>query len=165
MGHGDDDTSLERHIQALEDIEAIKRLKYRYWRCLDLKLWDELAGCFATDARVSYGEGQYSFEGVDAIMKFLRESLGRERGSVTLHHGHHPEITLTGETTATATWALDNYMFNLKQDRGVRIGAYYHDECAKLGGGWKFTSIGYRYIFHEEWKRSDLPSLHLVAGG
>jgi bile-acid 7alpha-dehydratase len=158
-------SNLEARIQALEDIEALKRLKYRYWRCLDLKLWDELATCFAPDARVSYGEGQYSFQGVDAILGFLREALGPERGSVTLHHGHHPEITLTSATTARATWALDNYMFNLKQDRGVRIGAYYHDDCVKLAGEWKFASIGYTYIFHEEWKRSDLPSLRLVAGG
>ena len=158
-------TSLAKRIQALEDIEAIKGLKYKYWRCLDLKRWDELAECFAPDARVAYGEGQYSFQGIEAIMKFLTESLGVERGSISLHHGHHPEIELTSESTAKATWALDNYMFNLKQDRGIRIGAYYHDECAKSGGAWRFTSIGYLYIFHEEWKRSDTPSLHLVAGG
>lgn len=155
--------SLAQRIQALEDIEAIKRLKYKYWRCLDLKQWDELAECFAPNARVGYGEGQYSFQGVEAIMGFLRESLSKERGSVTLHHGHHPEITLTGETSARAVFALDNYMFNLNQDRGIRIGAYYEDECAKIDGAWKFLSIGYRYIFHEEWKRSDVPSLKLVA--
>jgi len=157
--------ALAKRVQVLEDLEAIKRLKYKYWRCLDLKLWDELAECFAPDAKVAYGEGQYTFTGVDAIMKFLRESLGKERGSVTAHFGHQPEITLTSETTAKAIWALDNYMFNLEQDRGVRIAAFYHDECAKLDGEWKFASIGYRYIFHEEWKRSDTPSLHLVAGG
>lgn len=155
--------TLEQRIQALEDIEAIKQLKYRYWRCLDLKLWDEIGACFAPRARVSYGEGRYSFEGVDAIVKFLRESLARERGSVTVHHGHHPEIRLTGETTAEATWALYNYMFNDREDRGIRIGAYYHDECVKLGGEWKFTSIGYTYVFHEEWKRSETPSLRVLA--
>ena len=44
-------SDLERRIRALEDVEAIKRLKYRYWRHLDLKQWDELAACFAADAR------------------------------------------------------------------------------------------------------------------
>jgi hypothetical protein len=155
--------SLEQRVRRLEDIEELKRLKYRYWRCLDLKLWDEIGECFAPDARVAYGEGQYTFTGVDAILAFLREALGRERGSVTLHHGHHPEITFTGDDTARATWALDNYMFNLKQDRGVRIGAYYEDDCARIGGVWKFTSIGYRYLFHEEWRRSELSSLALKA--
>jgi hypothetical protein len=27
----------------LVEVEAIKRLKYRYMRCLDQKLWDEMA--------------------------------------------------------------------------------------------------------------------------
>ena len=75
-------SDLERRIRALEDVEAIKRLKYRYWRHLDLKQWDELADCFAADATVSYGDGRYRFAGVDAIMRFLRESLARETGSV-----------------------------------------------------------------------------------
>ena len=30
----------------LVEIEAIKRVKYAYMRCLDQKLWDELEGCF-----------------------------------------------------------------------------------------------------------------------
>ena len=46
---------LEARIRQLEDVAAIERLKYRYWRCLDLKLWDELAGCF-TDQATADGE-------------------------------------------------------------------------------------------------------------
>lgn len=155
---------LERRLAAIEDIEAIKRLKYRYWRHLDLKEWDALATLFAQDAAVSYGTGKYEFQGVGAIMQFLRTSLGRETGAVTIHQGHHPEIDLTSATTATGTWALYNYMFNEKQNRGIRIGAYYHDRYVKVGGLWKFAYIGYTHIFHEEWKRDDIPSLHLLAG-
>src|SRR5438477_7124330 len=77
---------LAARIQRLEDIAAIERLKYRYWRCLDLKLWDELAGCFTDQATADYGEGRYRFAGAEAILRFLRESLGRESGSVTVHH-------------------------------------------------------------------------------
>ncbi len=159
-----DHAELERRVRVLEDVEAIKRLKYRYWRHLDLKEWDQLAECFAPDASVSYGEGKYEFQGVDAIIRFLRESLGKESGSVTIHQGHHPEIDLTSDTTAKGTWALYNYMFNRPQNRGIRIGAYYHDEYVKLGGQWKFKYIGYTYIFHEEWKRDEITSLRLVAG-
>jgi len=154
---------LERRLGALEDIEAIKRLKHRYWRCLDLKLWDEMAGCFTADATVDYGGGRYRFAGVDAIMRFLRDSLARESGALGYHHGHHPEIELTGETTARGVWALDNYLFNTAQRRGVRIAAYYHDEYVKLGGEWKIRHTGYTYVFHEEWSRDDTPSLRLVA--
>ena len=37
---------LEARVRALEDVEAIRQLKYRYFRCLDLKRWDELGACF-----------------------------------------------------------------------------------------------------------------------
>jgi hypothetical protein len=155
---------LEQRIGTIEAVEAIKRLKYRYWRHLDLKQWDELAACFVEHASVRYGDGKYVFEGVAAIMRFLRESLDTHTGSVTVHHGHHPEIELTSPTTATGVWALYNYMYNQKQNRGIRIAAYYEDEYVKVGAHWKFQYIGYRSLFHEEWKRDDLPSLQLVAG-
>jgi len=155
-------SDLEARIRALEEVEAIKRLKYRYWRHLDLKQWDELAKCFTADATVSYGDGKYRFTGVEAIMKFLRESLSPETGSVTIHHGHHPEIDLTGETTARGTWALYNYLFNEKAKRGIWIGAFYHDEYVKLGGDWKQKHVGYETIFHQEWSLADLPSLRTL---
>jgi len=154
---------LERRIRALEDLEAIQQLKHRYFRCLDLKLWDEMAGCFTPDATVDYGGGAYRFAGVEAIVRFLRESLGRETGALGYHHGHHPEIELTGETTARGVWALDNYLFNAARKRGVRIAAYYRDEYVKVGGAWRIRHTGYTYVFHEEWNRDDTPSLRLLA--
>ena len=36
------------------DIEAIKQLKYRYLRTLDLKQWDEFAECFVPEATGDY---------------------------------------------------------------------------------------------------------------
>jgi hypothetical protein len=155
---------LERRLMRLEDIEAIKELKYRYWRHLDLKQWDDLAACFVPEATVSYGGGRYEFQGVDAIMGFLRESLAATTGAVTVHHGHHPEIELTSATTATATWALYNYMYNVRQNRSIRIGAYYRDDYVKRNGVWRFQHIGYQALFHEEWKRDDIASLRLLAG-
>ena len=147
----------------LVELEAIKRLKYAYARCLDLKLWDEMAGCFAPGATVDYGGGRYRFAGVDAIIGFLRESLARETGALGYHHGHHPEIELTGDTTARGIWALDNYLFNAGRKRGVRIAAYYRDEYVKLDGEWCIRHTGYTYVFHEEWSRDDTPSLRLLA--
>ena len=156
---------LDARIRRLEDIEAIQRLKHRYWRCLDLKLWDDLAGCFTEDATADYGEGRYRFAGAEAILRFLREALGQASGSVTVHHGHHPEIELTSETTARGTWALYNYLFNERHRRSLRMGAYYHDEYVKVGGEWKLRHSGYKTIFHEEWSRDDLPSLKQILPG
>jgi hypothetical protein len=154
---------IEQRLKKLEEIEAIKQLKYRYWRYLDLKQWDALRELFLESATVSYGSGRYEFSGRDAIMRFLVESLSAERGSVTIHHGHHPEIEITGECTASGRWALYNYLYNVKQNRAMRIGAYYHDEYEKDGTKWKFRHIGYETIFHEEWARDQLPSRLLVG--
>jgi SnoaL-like protein len=153
---------LEARLAALEDREAIRELKHRYWRCLDLKRWDELAACFAPDATVSYGNGKYAFRGVDAIMTFLRKSLGRETGMLGVHHGGQPEITLTGPDTARATWALYNYLFNHAQGRAARLSAFYEDEYVKQGGAWRIRHTGYTTVFHEEWSRSDTPSVRMV---
>ena len=66
-------------------------------------------------------------------------------------------------STARGSWALYNYLFNPGQQRGVWIGAYYHDDYVKLDEGWKIQRTGYTYLFHEEWSRADLPSLRVVV--
>ncbi|HZP41402.1 MAG TPA: nuclear transport factor 2 family protein [Candidatus Binatia bacterium] len=146
---------IEARLRALEDLEAIKRLKYRYWRCLDLKQFDALADCFTEDATASYSDGRYRFAGREAIVAFLRDALGPASGSVGFHHGLQPEIELTGLATARGTWALHNYFFNERQNRGVRIAAFYDDEYAKQAGVWRLRHTGYRAVFHEEWRRDE----------
>lgn len=155
--------ALEARLRTLEDLEAIRRLKHKYWRCLDQKRWDEMAECFTPDATVEYSGGKYRFRGVEAIVRFLRESLGVETGAIGIHHGLQPEIDFTGPDSARGTWGLYNYMFNERQNRCVRIGAFYTDEYVRVGNAWKIRHTGYTAIFHEEWKRNESPSLHLVA--
>ncbi len=153
---------LEARIRRLEDIEAIRRLKYKYLRCLDSKLWDEFAECFAEDATTSYSDGQYQPQGVYAIMKFIKRGLARYH-FFGMHHGHHPEIEITSDTTARGTWALDNYMIDTQENKGFVTTAFYHDEYVKVNGEWKISSTGYDRVFEESWERGDTPSLNLTA--
>lgn len=154
---------LEARLQSLEDIEAIKRLKYKYLRCLDTKQWDEMATTFAPDATTSYSDGELSFSGRDAIMKFLRESaMAGPSPMIGVHQVHHPEIELTSLTTAKGTWALYNYLLQKNGNTGLRICAYYHDEYQKYEGQWLIKATGYRRIFEETWDRNDSPSLKVI---
>jgi len=146
----------------LEDIEAIKRLKYRYFRAIDLKQWADLAECFAEDATTSYHDSRYEQQGVDEIMAFIQKGLARYE-FFGFHHGHNPEIEITGDASASGVWALHNYMLDTARNRGLLIAAYYHDEYVKVDGQWKIRSTGYKRIFEEAWDRSDLPTLELVA--
>ena len=43
------ETDLEKRIRRLEDREAIKELKARYWYCIERKLWNELPDLFTED--------------------------------------------------------------------------------------------------------------------
>ena len=151
---------LEGRMKHLEDMEAIKRLKYRYLRCLDRKLWDELAGCFTEDATTSYSGGKYSFQGREAIVRFLRESLGP--AMLSMHHGHHPEIEITGDSTARGIWALEDYLIMTQSNTGLRGAAFYKDEYVKVDGEWKIKSTGYDRIFQERWDRRETPSLKVT---
>lgn len=136
----------------LEEIEAIKRLKYRYLRCVDCKLWDELRETFAPDATCAYGDGKHSFSGRDEIVKWLAEAM--TGNLITLHQVHHPEVELTSPMRARGTWYLEDLVINPGPARPAMPGysilrgsAFYHDEYVKLSGQWKIALTGYERIF------------------
>jgi len=151
---------IEARMKRLEDIEAIKTLKHKYFRCVDSKLWDELSECFTEDATTSYSGGKHSYHGRDAIMQFLREALGPSM--ISMHHGHHPEIEITSDTTARGVWALKDYLVITDANMGLRGTAFYTDEYVKVNGEWKIKSTGYVRGFEEVWDRGETPSLKLT---
>ena len=146
--------------EELVEIEAIKQVKYRYMRCLDLKRWDEIATCFTEDATSSYSGGQYSYQGRDAIVDFFRGAMGPEM--ISSHHVHQPEIELTSATTATGTWALEDTVIHTQHDFTLRGAAFYRDEYKKVGGEWKIQHTGYERIYEEMHPRKDIPGLKLT---
>ena len=74
----------------MDDIEAIKQLKARYFRSIDTKDWDGLRGVLTPDVHVDVGaDGGGTFDGVDVFLDMLVPTL---TDVVTVHHGHMPEI-------------------------------------------------------------------------
>ena len=136
---------LEARIRVLEDIEAIKRLKYKYFRCIDKGLWDEIGDCFAEDGVADYIPGM-PLEGRAAIAKFFTDSIAPAY-SMCVHQGHNPEIEVTSDTTATGHWELDNFMVTAKTNTGLWIGAFYEDEYVKEKGEWKINKTKVDFIF------------------
>jgi hypothetical protein len=121
----------------LGEIEAIKQLKARYFRLMDQKRWDEFAELFSADCeqewRASPESAPQGHRGRDAVVAFIRASL---EGLESTHHGHDPEIAITGATTATGIWAL----FDHCTRAGVvvfRGAGWYEDDYVKEGGAWK----------------------------
>jgi hypothetical protein len=132
----------------LVELELIKRLKYRYARCLDLKLFDEVGACFVEEATASYGGGAYAFDGRAAIVDFLQRSMG-STNMLTSHKMHHPEIELTGPSAATGIWALDDVVLLTELGLTVRGAAFYTDEYVKVGGEWLIRHTGYKRVYEE----------------
>ena len=121
----------------MDDLEAIRQLKARYFRTMDTKDWAGMRQVFTDDAVIDTSEaGGERVEGADAFMAFLQELL---HGAATVHHGHMPEIELTSDTTATGTWALNDIII---WPSGTRLDGYghYHETYEKADGRWRIAS-------------------------
>ena len=131
-------------VQRLEAVEEIKRLKARYFRCLDAKDWDGFAAVFAPDAVMDMAEAaggdplpDATSRGPEDIAGYVRRSV---EGMVTVHHGHMPEIRVTGETTAEGVWAMED-MLRWPDGREMHGYGHYHETYEKAEGTWRIKTL------------------------
>ncbi len=146
----------------LVDIELIKQLKYKYLRVLDQHEFDEMRTVLTADVRARYSDGKYSFDGVEAVIDFLKESMGAET-FLSSHSCHHPEITLHGDGTASGIWKLEDQVIIGEYDLFLRGAAFYYDDYVKTDDGWRIAVTGYRRIFEEMHPRASIEGLDLMA--
>jgi uncharacterized protein (TIGR02246 family) len=121
----------------MDDIEAIKQLKARYFRTMDTKDWDAMRAVFTDDVAVdTTAAGGPAVIGADEFIAFLKQTLG---DAVTIHQGHMPEIDLTSPTTARGIWALHDIVI---WPTGRLEGAgHYHETYEKSGDAWRIKSL------------------------
>ena len=140
----------------MDDMEEIKKLKARYFRALDSKDWDTYAGVFAEDCEVDLTRahgGRYSGR---AAFKAYASSLAIVQ---SVHHGHMPEIDLTGPDTATGVWCLEDY--NIWEDGRQNHGwGHYLESYVKRDGRWYIRTMALSYLRIE----TDCPQPALIAG-
>ena len=122
-----------------EDIEAIKQLKARYFRHMDRKDWDAWGEVFAEDAVLEVPEVDMVLTGRAEIVASVSGSLV---GTQTVHHGHMPEIELTGDT-ATGIWAMADYVEWPQPEGEARVGlrgyGHYVEEYVRQDGEWRIA--------------------------
>ena len=128
------------------DIEAIRNLKYAYFRLLDQKRFDELGQLLLPECTVKYHSGRYGYDGRDATVAFLKEFMSSSQ-VLTLHQGHHPEIALVSDTEATGIWYLHDIVINLHDNTKLEGNGFYDDRYRKVNGEWKIAHTGYRRTF------------------
>jgi hypothetical protein len=135
------------NIPPYEDLEAIKRVKYRYCRCIDTANIDELREVFTEDASVRYVGGSYLWEaqGRDKILEGIAYSFHSE--AIAFHHVNHPEIDLVTPTEATGIWYLKDWFLDLKNNIITDGTSLYRDRYVKRDGQWLIQYASYERIF------------------
>ena len=145
------------------ELEAIRRLKYAYFRTLDLKQFEDLGALLTEDVTAAYEDGKTVLEGRAAIVTWLSAVLG-DTGMVTEHHGHHPEIFLTSATTAEGTWYLQDRVIIPAADLEIAGTAFYDDRYRRDDGVWRISHTGYEQRTYEaQMSLKDLPGFKLTS--
>jgi hypothetical protein len=149
----------------LVTLEEIRQVKYRYLRCVDLKLWDELLDVFTPDATADYGTHAYGrplkITGRDEIVGFLRARLGPD--VITVHSAGQPEITVDGDK-ASGTWSFEDTVIATEHRIVVKGAAFYQDRYSRgADGQWRIAHTGYVRTYEAMLSLEDLPSFRLIA--
>lgn len=149
----------------LMTLENIRKLKYRYLRCVDMKRWDELGETLTSDATADYGTraagGPLRLEGRDKIVSYLRENAGPD--IITAHLAGHPEIDVDGEQ-ATGIWRFQDTVIATEHNVVITGAAYYHDQYRREpDGDWRIAATSFERIYETLTSMDDLPSMRLLA--
>ncbi|MEV4808833.1 nuclear transport factor 2 family protein [Micromonospora avicenniae] len=128
-----------RRLDALEAIESIKKLKARYFRFVDEKKHDELAALFTPDAKL-VTDG-VTWKSPKEFAHTIRDLTG---AAPSVHHGHMPEIEITGPGTASGIWSMEDLLtFPAGPDAPEGHNGYgqYRETYRKVDGQWLIDSV------------------------
>ncbi|MCQ4119376.1 nuclear transport factor 2 family protein [Rhodococcus tibetensis] len=142
-----DERSVEQRLGDLERVEAIKALKYRYWRACDGKDPGAFRACFVSwGASIDFGVlGR--FDDADRITEVFTDIALREVNGrpviYDMHHGFHPHIELHSESEATGVWTLAFRQVNLLNGTETVSSGEYDDAYRFEDGGWRMSRCHY----------------------
>ncbi len=127
---------LSKRVQALEDLEEIKKLKVRYAKyCDDRYNPEKLANLFTEDAvldAAAFGQYQGRKEIRDYFANISRKIV------FAVHRIVAPDITVEGDK-AWGTWYGMTTALSHKKE-GFWLNSMYTDEYRKVNGQWLISS-------------------------
>jgi len=128
------------------DLYAIQLLKSRYFRYLDTKAWDLWRALF-TDDLVYFGVEDSALpkattpESIGGDV-FVATVSGFLRKSVTVHHGHMPDIEFQGPDEATGLWAMYDWVDSGEQGFAIQGWGHYHEKYRRESdGNWRIAEL------------------------
>lgn len=157
---------LETRIRALEDIEAIRKLKALYCYLADCGIagdigkYDELVARFSDDGWVDF-EGFGVHKGKEALERFFKETV-HSLWSYASHMAVNLVIEVEGDR-ARGKWFVHVACTTRGSNRAVWVQGTYDEEYVKVGGEWKWKSIRFTpdffTPFDEGWAKTRIMSL------
>jgi ketosteroid isomerase-like protein len=138
---------LAKRVQELEDIEAIRRLKFEYWDAMDRKDWERWANVFTEDLVFIFPAFEPSpMAKATSRKQFMdQNALLTKEYLKTCHQGHQHSIEITSPTTAKGTWCLRDHLINTKTNTEFKGRAYYYEEYRKVDGKWYISNVLVEY--------------------
>lgn len=136
-------------LQQLSDLEDIRQLKARYFRCIDTGNEAELATLFTADATIDLKGGGYRLQvsGRADMVDFIGSSFNSD--IVAMHHGHTPEIAFAGPDEARGTWYLQDRFIDPVRQTDTHGSSLYHDTYRRTEEGWKIAASEYVRVYEE----------------
>jgi hypothetical protein len=145
---------LEKRIQYLEDVEAIKSLKYKYAKACDEHNAELFREVFTEDV-VWDGGPKYGRRTLAAMIE--RVASGRGQYDSGLHYFTNPEITINGNmasarwllwrASTTVSWVLGKGPTNEANSRVVWLVGWENDKYVKIDGKWKQNEMVLTLVF------------------
>ena len=130
--------SLEKRVQVLEDIEAIKKLKARYFHACDRKHVDVIRECFVEGPCVIDYGAVGTFTDREGLIDFFSEKACVD-SVIDMHHGQNPQISVMNETVAVAAWDLYFFQINTEHNTLTQLAGFYEDKFKKTEGDWRIA--------------------------
>jgi hypothetical protein len=137
----------DESLNQLAAVTAIRRLKARYFRAVDLKQWDELRGLLTDDVsffRAPNRVGPIPLEpwtqGRDSFMAFVQQSL---EGASSIHRGFEPEVDVIDATHANGIWPMnDRVTHPTDATRRFTGNGHYHERYERgADGEWRIAQM------------------------
>lgn len=132
----------------LADIEAIRRLKARYFRLMDSKRWDEWSDVFTPDVEVRAPDDTGTDEPTRGRDDFIGATRAFIDDVVTVHHGHMSEIDVDGDV-ATGVWSMEDHLWwPPDEGPGHLWGTGWYEETYRRcdDGDWRIASLRLRRL-------------------
>jgi hypothetical protein len=133
-------------LAALEDIESLHRLRYRFHELVNDNRWDLIGELFAPDAFLDYAHlGQIT--GRDGIGAFFARMPGviekdeTVTATVVRQYPHAHDVRVHGDRATGHNFFEAKAIFD---DTAYDVAGKFSDEYVRLGGQWLFQRVHLR---------------------